>query len=189
MNYQDASTAIRNSLAGADSLDDWHKFGEGYTGLRDDMKKLAGELDNCFDNPASVVAVTVQVGDNGLLLVRRASEDGYGKLALPGGYHNRGETWQQAAAREVFEETALTIDPRNVMLEDVITVRNGITNIIFCNHLFKVPADTGFQHDHESLEVAVATEMPPEDEIAFPTHVDRIKRFFNPSRYLPTSED
>ena len=34
-----------------------------------------------------------------------------GKIALPGGYQMQGETWQQAGAREIFEETGIKINP------------------------------------------------------------------------------
>ena len=39
--------------------------------------------------------------DDGLLCVRRAIPPGEGKLALPGGYIDQNETWQQAVAREL----------------------------------------------------------------------------------------
>ena len=41
--------------------------------------------------------------NGGLLMIRRALPDGYGKLALPGGYQGLNETWQEAGVREVFE--------------------------------------------------------------------------------------
>jgi ADP-ribose pyrophosphatase YjhB (NUDIX family) len=46
-----------------------------------------------------------------VLLVRRNIEPQIGQLALPGGYMNLGETWQQAGARELFEETGTIIRP------------------------------------------------------------------------------
>jgi len=42
-----------------------------------------------------------------ILLTMRALEPGLGKWALPGGYVNRGEVVENAAKREVFEETGL----------------------------------------------------------------------------------
>jgi 8-oxo-dGTP pyrophosphatase MutT (NUDIX family) len=49
--------------------------------------------------------------DNGLLVVRRGIEPKKGMLALPGGYINLGESWQEAAARELKEETGFEVDP------------------------------------------------------------------------------
>jgi 8-oxo-dGTP diphosphatase len=45
-----------------------------------------------------------------LLLVRRAHPPAVGTWTLPGGRVEPGETPQQAAEREVFEETALTVE-------------------------------------------------------------------------------
>lgn len=52
------------------------------------------------------------VHDSGqrLLLVRRAHAPGRGLWSLPGGHVEPGETDKQAVAREVLEETALTVD-------------------------------------------------------------------------------
>lgn len=46
-----------------------------------------------------------------VLLVKRNQSPAKGLWALPGGKVNLGETLQQAAAREIFEETGVTIIP------------------------------------------------------------------------------
>ncbi|MFT5905415.1 MAG: 8-oxo-dGTP diphosphatase [Cryomorphaceae bacterium] len=43
-----------------------------------------------------------------LLLIERKNPPFQGKWALPGGFHDPGETVEQAAARELKEETSLT---------------------------------------------------------------------------------
>ena len=53
-----------------------------------------------FVNPIPVVIVLVPV-DDGVLVVRRSQEPGSGVLALPGGFVELGETWQETGAREV----------------------------------------------------------------------------------------
>jgi ADP-ribose pyrophosphatase YjhB (NUDIX family) len=60
-------------------------------------------------NPLPVSVVLLPI-DDGLLLVRRAIPP-VGQLALPGGYINLGESWEEAGAREVFEETGIRIEP------------------------------------------------------------------------------
>lgn len=65
------------------------------------------------------VAVTLLPVSGGLLAVRRAIPPHLGHLALPGGYINLGETWQQAAAREVQEETGVPLVPQELLLFDV----------------------------------------------------------------------
>lgn len=56
------------------------------------------------------VAATAVVERAGLvLMLRRAVETGYGLWSLPGGYVDRGEVVEEAAAREVREETGLQV--------------------------------------------------------------------------------
>lgn len=45
-----------------------------------------------------------------MLMIRRATDQGYGLWGLPGGYVDRGEVVEQAAAREVWEETGLEVE-------------------------------------------------------------------------------
>ena len=44
-----------------------------------------------------------------ILLIRRAIEPAYGLWTFPGGYMDLGETTASAAAREVFEETSVSV--------------------------------------------------------------------------------
>jgi ADP-ribose pyrophosphatase YjhB (NUDIX family) len=56
-----------------------------------------------------VAAVTIISRDGKVLLVRRANQPGYGLWSIPGGYVDRGEVVEAAAAREVQEETGLEV--------------------------------------------------------------------------------
>jgi 8-oxo-dGTP diphosphatase len=57
------------------------------------------------------VAATVVVEQDGkVLMVRRLVQPGLGLWSLPGGYVDRGEVVELAAAREVMEETGLAVD-------------------------------------------------------------------------------
>lgn len=48
-----------------------------------------------------------------LLLIRRGRDPGRGHWSLPGGRVEAGETDQQAVAREVLEETGITVSVRH----------------------------------------------------------------------------
>ena len=58
----------------------------------------------------AIGAVVIQ--DNRVLLVKRNKEPGKGDWAIPGGSVKLGETLQQAAEREILEETGLRIKAR-----------------------------------------------------------------------------
>jgi ADP-ribose pyrophosphatase YjhB (NUDIX family) len=130
-----------------------------------------------YQNPGTVVVVSVQVED-GLVMVRRALPDGYGKLALPGGYQAVGETWQEAGARELLEEANVTIDPWSLKLDHVVTVEGKI-NLIFCTYKYVVRGQQPCTADAETLEVITVTKRPALDDIAFETHAQAVDRFFD----------
>ena len=56
-----------------------------------------------------IVATSVVERDGQVLMVRRASQPGYGLWSMPGGYVDRGEVPEEAAVREVKEETGLEV--------------------------------------------------------------------------------
>ena len=56
---------------------------------------------------AAVVLVAI---DGKLVLVRRANEPALGEWSFPSGYVDRGEAVEDAAAREVREETGLEVE-------------------------------------------------------------------------------
>ena len=60
------------------------------------------------DLPRVAVGAVV-LKDNRVLLVRRAKPPAQGLWAIPGGSVELGETLQQAAEREILEETGITI--------------------------------------------------------------------------------
>ena len=59
--------------------------------------------------PVACAGAVVRDAERRLLLVRRANEPGRGLWSLPGGRIEAGETPEEAAAREVFEETGLRV--------------------------------------------------------------------------------
>jgi len=56
-----------------------------------------------------VVAAAIVQRQGRVLMIRRANQAGYGLWSMPGGYVDRGEVVEEAAAREVEEETGLVV--------------------------------------------------------------------------------
>ncbi len=57
-----------------------------------------------------VAATAVIERDGSVLLIQRGNQPGYGQWSMPGGYVDRGEVVEEAAAREVWEETGLRVE-------------------------------------------------------------------------------
>jgi 8-oxo-dGTP pyrophosphatase MutT (NUDIX family) len=128
-------------------------------------------------NTPTVVVVLVPLR-GGLLMIRRAlAGEGYGKLALPGGFQMLGQTWQEAGAREVLEETGVVIEPALLRVLAVETTPDRRQNILFCGSS-PVEHPGGFVHDSEVAEVLVIFEPV---ETAFPLHTRIVRAFFEKS--------
>ena len=57
-----------------------------------------------------VAAASIIEREGKILMVRRAIQPGYGLWSIPGGYVDRGEVVEEAAVREVWEETGLKVE-------------------------------------------------------------------------------
>ena len=62
-----------------------------------------------FYDPKVAATCIVERGEQ-VLLVKRGNEPGYGLWSMPGGFVDRGEVLEEAAAREVLEETGLEVE-------------------------------------------------------------------------------
>ena len=65
-------------------------------------------------SPIAGVAATVFRGSE-VLLVRRGNEPSMGRLGIPGGVVELGETAEEAVVREVEEETGIVVKPLRVL--------------------------------------------------------------------------
>ncbi len=133
-----------------------------------------------YNNPKPVVVLMVPVrlntGSDGLLVIRRDNEPGRGELALPGGYLEVGETWQQGAARELMEETNQKVNPDNIYSIDVQTSTVSSNLIIFGMSERILESELkSFTPNSEVSEVVVITKPIP---LAFPLHSDMVDKFF-----------
>ncbi len=125
-----------------------------------------------YRNPLPVVVMLVPVA-GGLLAVRRGIEPGRGHVALPGGYMNRDETWQEAGAREVFEETGVKIDPAGIREYSVRSTGDGALLIFgLAEPLPELPA---FKVDVETEACLILTGPAT---LAFPLHTAAVADYF-----------
>jgi len=117
-------------------------------------------------NPLPVAVALVPVGE-GLLAIRRGIPPRLGAVALPGGFIELNESWQQAAAREVFEETQLVLDPASFRVFDVCSAPDGTVLIFGLTDPLESATLSAFTPTAETSErLVVADRM----ELAFPLH-------------------
>ncbi len=136
-----------------------------------------------YDNTPTVVVGLVTPDGKRLLVVRRKNEPGAGLMALPGGYHMRGEIWQEALAREVREETGVVVEvglsgsPSDTVAQygEVFTDEYG-NNLIFGVAVTRDPVDLSAA-DGEVASAWYTNELGDVTDWAFPMHYHTAKRF------------
>lgn len=127
-------------------------------------------------NPIPVVVVLVPHG-HGLIAVRRNIDPQKGLLALPGGYLDRGESWQEGASRELREETGVEVDPDDLTLYDVLTAPDG-TLVIF-GLAGKKRSEQRCLKPFQSEECQEIIVVDDPHQLCFELHVRVVSRFFS----------
>ena len=86
------------------------KCGSPQLNLQNDLSFKCSDCGfHFYINAAAAVAGIVVNEDGKLLLTKRGVEPDYGKLDLPGGFLNPGETAEEALTRELHEELGLKV--------------------------------------------------------------------------------
>lgn len=128
-----------------------------------------------YRNPLPVACLVVPVG-RGVLTVRRGIEPKSGMLTFPGGFIDYGESWQQAAVRELWEEAGIVIPPEEVRLYDAISTSKGhMVTIVGIVRSRTVDELEAFVPTEESTECVIIEEPV---ELAFPQDDQIAKRYF-----------
>ncbi|KAB8181669.1 NUDIX domain-containing protein [Microbispora catharanthi] len=125
-------------------------------------------------NPVPVAVMVLPV-DDGLLVVRRDVEPHRGLLALPGGFIDIGESWQQAAVRELREETGVVADAAGVRLFDAVSAPDGTVLIFGLGPRTTSDALPPVARTAETSEWLV---IDGPQELAFPLHTRVVARYF-----------
>ncbi|MEO1305631.1 MAG: NUDIX hydrolase [Pseudomonadota bacterium] len=139
-----------------------------------------------YQNP-KIVAGSVVLRDGKILLCKRDIEPRKGFWTLPAGFMELGETVEEAAQREAYEEALATIEIDNLLAVYSIP-RIGQVQV-----MFRATLTGGFGVGPESQEVKLVDWKDiPWSELAFPTvvwalthyaetrHQDTIVPFANP---------
>ena len=124
-------------------------------------------------NPLPVAVLLLPV-DDGLLVVRRTVPPGAGRLALPGGFINLGESWQQAATRELMEEARVAVAAETVQLYDAHSAPDG-TLLVFG---LAPGVDAGVLPPSQPTEETDGwTVLRTPEPLAFSLHTEVARRF------------
>ena len=114
--------------------------------------------------PPKVIAKVLMINkqEQGLVLTRSDSDDSRaGQADFPGGNVDSGETWDQAAVREVLEETNLTTRLEDLVLIRVHTSMKGDENLIRAFYVTRsFTGDIKLSHEHSELEWVDLKEIP-----------------------------
>lgn len=105
------------------------------------------------------------------LMVRRAVQTGYGLWSMPGGYVDRGETVETAAAREVTEEAGLLVE-----IEQLIGLFSDAGNPVVVAAYAATEVGGELSPGPESLDVGffALDDLPP---LAFPRDEQILRRW------------
>jgi len=139
------------------------------------------EVRPIYDNTPTVVAPLV-LHEKGMLVIRRAREVGKGLLGLPGGYQMR-ETWQEAAAKEVYEETGYKTHPEGYrQVGETVTDKFG-NNLIVCYYERMLRGEPEGMYDpNEVSALFYVNEIGLPTEWAFPLHYRAAMQFIDNPR-------
>ncbi|MDZ7662207.1 NUDIX hydrolase [Thiohalophilus sp.] len=126
-----------------------------------------------YRNP-NIVAGTLPVWEDKVLLCKRAIEPRYGTWTLPAGFMELGETMEQAALRESEEEACA-----NVAIDDIYTLISlPHVNQVYVLYRARL-LDLDFCAGDESLEVRLFSEAEiPWQQLAFRTIHYTLEKYF-----------
>jgi 8-oxo-dGTP diphosphatase len=135
-----------------------------------------------YTNPASTVDLIV-MSDQGIVLIKRKNEPFKGYWALPGGFLENGkETLEQAASRELFEETNLKTNPERLRLIGVYSNPRRDPRGHVISHTYEVRNYSGnLKAKDDAAEINFFKNLP--DNLAF-DHKKILNDYFKMAFFL-----
>jgi ADP-ribose pyrophosphatase YjhB (NUDIX family) len=137
-----------------------------------------------YYNVAVSAAVLITAPDDHALFIRRARDPGKGKLALPGGFVDRGESAELAAMREVREEAGIQLSGLEFLasfpnLYTYRSVEYPVVDLFFTARVESRQARP--LEDVIEIVWAKAASLR-EDDLAFTSHARALAAFTGPAR-------
>jgi len=132
-----------------------------------------------YYNVAVSSAVLILDTDGYALFIRRARDPGRGKLAMPGGFVDRGETAEAAAVREVREEAGVKLASVEFLASfpNLYTYRGVEYPIVDLFFTARVQAREGSPLDDVTEVVWARPGSLRDEDVAFPSHVNALRHF------------
>jgi 8-oxo-dGTP pyrophosphatase MutT (NUDIX family) len=127
-------------------------------------------------NPLPVAVLLQPVDDDGLVAIRRAIPP-VGKLALPGGFIDVGESWWHAAARELREETGIETDASAIREVRVLSAPDGTLLVFGLAPPLPSAGLPPFTPSSETSECVILRDAS--DDLAFPLHAQVVREYFS----------
>ena len=130
-----------------------------------------------YQNPR-IITGCLPIWQDQVLLCRRAIDPRSGFWTLPAGFLENGETTQEGALRETWEEAcARVVEPSLYTLFSLPHISQ--IYMFYLAHL----ADTDYQAGEETLEVRLFDEAEvPWSELAFPVVAETLSHYFSDRR-------
>jgi ADP-ribose pyrophosphatase YjhB (NUDIX family) len=115
------------------------------------------------------------------LFIRRARDPGRNKLAMPGGFIDRGETAEAAAIREVREEAGVKLDNLEFVTSfpNLYTYREVEYPVIDLFFVARVQDRTARALDDVTEVVWLPPSSLRDEDLAFPSHAKALRFFAN----------
>ena len=132
-----------------------------------------------YFNVAVSSAVLILDTDGQALFIRRAREPGRDKLAMPGGFIDRGETAEAAAIREVREEAGVKLDNLEFLASfpNLYTYREVEYPLLDLFFVARVQGRTARALDDVTEVIWAPPGSLRDEDLAFPSHANAL-RFF-----------